>query len=456
MSTEETKRRLISLGSELLAEALLALAEANKDASHLVTRLTATPQEKLKQFKAKLAGLRRSKKHVWVRESPNVAAELHAALDLLAGAQPTPLDGVRAMASFFEIDASVFNRCDDSHGIIGGVFKSDATNLFVQFAAQCEQKPTVAEILFELMLENDFGARDHLPEQVAEFLPGDLIRTMIARSRQLALDQTDQYKRRALFSNAAMYARELKDPELFLELTQEITPVLWPPHLLKIAQVFLESGVPEKALLWIQKIEDQSGHSTFLKEKLLLEIHSALGNTEDLQTLAWQAFHRDRTLDALERLLTLIGGERRESVICEEVAAIIKEPELSRASVQFLLDTEHTEAAGDYLLARREQLERFDYSQLLSVAKLLEAREKPLAASVLYRRFMEAILEKPIFEAYGHAARYLLTLESLSLQIHNWAGVEPHEPYAARVRFRHARKTAFWARYNAAAQKLAH
>lgn len=61
---KEVRDRLIEKGVEELADALLEMAACDDRAEGLVRRLTASSEEKVKNFKAKVAGLKRMRRFV--------------------------------------------------------------------------------------------------------------------------------------------------------------------------------------------------------------------------------------------------------------------------------------------------------------------------------------------------------------------------------------------------------
>ncbi len=105
--------------------------------------------------------------------------ELEGLLEDLQAGESDPLAGAEGVAEFFEADEAIFEQCDDSSGRIGDVFQYDAKNLFVEFAARCEDKQKIAELLLSLNRRNSYGVRDVLVDCAAEYLPESIIRNII-------------------------------------------------------------------------------------------------------------------------------------------------------------------------------------------------------------------------------------------------------------------------------------
>ena len=75
------RQNLVELGAERLTDILLDLSGRNDEVADLVERLAAAPEENIKRFKARLAGLKRAKRFVHRRGSYVFARQLE---DMLA------------------------------------------------------------------------------------------------------------------------------------------------------------------------------------------------------------------------------------------------------------------------------------------------------------------------------------------------------------------------------------
>lgn len=85
MSTER-KGKLLELGADRLADALLELAGRDEFADDLVERLIATPQDNIGRFRAKLSVLHLDRPFLHWRQTAGYARELEGLLeDLRAG-----------------------------------------------------------------------------------------------------------------------------------------------------------------------------------------------------------------------------------------------------------------------------------------------------------------------------------------------------------------------------------
>jgi uncharacterized Zn finger protein len=68
----------------------------------------------------------------------------------------------------------------------------------------------------------------------------------------------------------------------------------------------------------------------------------------------------------------------------------------------------------------------------------------PAAATLLYRRMAESILERASSKQYGYAARDVRNAAALAGRIADEAGIESHDAFVARLKREHGRKYSFW------------
>lgn len=81
----DRKQKLIALGADALADALLDLAVHSNEADDLIGQLIAAPKENVQRFKKKLSGLRRSRRFIDWRGAASFARELKMLLQDFEG-----------------------------------------------------------------------------------------------------------------------------------------------------------------------------------------------------------------------------------------------------------------------------------------------------------------------------------------------------------------------------------
>ncbi len=440
--------KLIALGPWKLADALLEMAGNYDEVDELVERLVATPKEKVKRFKSKLNGLKRSSRFIDWRESGIFARELSGMLTGLEESIEDGQTGVELVASFFECDRAVFERCDDSSGMVGDVFRYDATELFARFAAKCQDKKWLGNRIIQLFGGNDYGVRDNLLESAAGFLHEENLRGLADQFWQLAEEEKDKYRQQSWYRGVEELADQLGDAPLFEKARLAAWGEPGTPACLDIAEVYLKTGEPKTALAWIKRDKEPGSFQEDKRDQLLQAIYTELGDSDKAKAIAWKRFRSYRTLDSLEELLAIIGAEKKESVIAEQAEEILAEKRFSSSDAEFLLDTGCLDQAEHYLLQSAEQFDGDLYGFLLPLSEAMENAERYLAASILYRALLDSILKRGQSKTYHHGVRYLRKLDTFAPAVSDWQQFSSHDIYKKETRLAHGRKYSFWGKYD--------
>lgn len=410
-------------------------------------RMTETREEKVRRVRTGIAGLKRMRSFVMYRESFALAHKLEALLEDLSTSVDDPWTGVELAAAFYETDDRVLGNSDDSSGSIGDVYRLNARDLFVRYAARCEDKRGVADVLWGLITADDYGVRDRLLDRAAAFLPEDLLRELLFRAWTEARREKDEFKGRSRYSVVESLARQLKDPATFEKARRASWPKLGPAACYDIAEVHFESGDTKSALSWIERVPESETFQCERRDELLLAVCEKTGDVARRERVARRAFRRSRCDGAIDELLAVIGNDRRAEVIAEERSLILASRELSIGDAFFFVECGLLDDASSYLLDRADQLDGNFYTSLLPLAQAMEKSGRHLAASVIYRALLESILARAISKYYTHGVRYLRKLDALAPKVTDWRRFLPHPFYLAGLLKDHARKSAFWGRY---------
>jgi hypothetical protein len=442
---ESLKQKLIDLGAEALANALLNLAVHSDEADELIEQLIATPKENVQRFKKKLSGLKQSRRFIDWRGAAGFARELELLLQDLKSGVDDPFMGVELVAAFYEADNSIFEMCDDSSGYIGDVFRYDAKELFVDYATRCEEKGKIADIILRINQNDNYGIRDTLIDCAGECLPEEVIRTMITTLQKWA--DKDEYGKRHHLMLIESLARQIKDAKLFEKTRIASWGKLSTAALIDIARVYLESGDVETAHSWLKKIPEGETFQAAERDKLLENIYHKQGDSEKLTELLYQNFRSYHSNATLQALLDVIGHNKRDIVLNDEVEQILKFDSLRESDAEFLVAVGKIDEAEEYLLERADQLDGNLYGSLLSLVKAMESENRHLVTSLMYRSLLISILERGYTKAYPHGIRYLKKLDKLAASIVDWKDFNNHEAFKEQIIQAHGRKRSFWSKY---------
>lgn len=253
MDNSLRRKKLINLGADTLADAILDLADYVHEIHDLVERLIATPKENELRFKNRLSLIKDSNRFINWRDAPRFAQELVLLLKDIKVGVNDPLSGIKLVVDFYEADAALFNMCDDSGGDLGDVYRDVAKDLFVEFAKQYSDKERIANIVLELNRIDDYGIRDSLINCAVEYLPEDVIRNMVATLQTWVINEEEKYNKFHCQILILSLASQLKDPKLFEETKIASFGELNVAAIIDIARVYLESGDVKTAFAWVEK-----------------------------------------------------------------------------------------------------------------------------------------------------------------------------------------------------------
>ena len=445
--TDPRKQKLTALGVEALADALLNLAVHFNEADDLIEQLIATPEENVQRFKKKLSNLKHSRRFIDWRETFRFSCELKMLLRNLKSSVHDPLTGAELVASFYETDNTVFEMCDDSDGDIGDVFYSDAKKLFVEYASLCDDKEKIADIILMVNREDNYDVRDTLIECAGECLPENVIRTMIATLQKRADKEKNEYDRRRHLRSIESLAKQIKDAKLFEKMRIALLGELNSAAMIDIAQIYLESGEVKTALSWLKKIPEGETLWTYERDKLLEEVYRKQGNSKKLTELLYQKFRSYYSTDTLQALLNVIGLDKRDDVISDAALQILKTDELRVTDAEFLIAVGKIDEAEQYLLERADHLAGRHHASLLSLAEAMEAENRHLVTTLIYRSLLISVLESGYTAAYPDGVFYLKKLDELATSVSNWKEFNHHEAFKAQIIETYGRKRSFWSKY---------
>lgn len=448
MPQNPLRESLIQLGVEKLADALLELSANHEEARNLVQRLVATPKDNIQRYKKRLSSIKRRQKFVHWNESKEFAGELESVLDDLEAGVNDPKTGVELVSLFFQADNSIFERCDDSNGWIGDVFRETAQRLFSKYASGCEDTLWLIKQFMTLYGQDDYGVRSYLIDDITKYLPGSAMDEVI----RLFWDEVGQQKKKTLerqqwLTGLESIAKQLKNPELFKEARLEHWGELNANASLEVAEIYLDSGNAKEALVWAEKVQDLGPLRMHDTHDLLLKIYKELGDTEKESEIAWELFRAYRSQENFTRLIEVIGENQRDTVIQDQCDQIMEGKDFFPADTQFLIDVGLPGKAGDYLIKHHEQLNGDFYVTLVPLAESMEESQNLLPASVVYRALLDSILARGVSKYYYHGVKYLKRLDLLANSVEDWKMIEPHQDYKNNLHATHKRKSSFWSRY---------
>jgi hypothetical protein len=480
-SAVATKKTLSStnlqaLGAERLAELLIEISSGNPAAKRRLRLELAgaqSPKELAKEVRKRLTTIARSRSFVDWQGIRSLAGDLdiqrRAIVDNVATADPK--EALELLWQFMGLASCVFERCDDSNGVVIGIFHQACSDLG-DLAVKAKADPVkLADLAFEALIGNDYGQFDQLIRVLSTPLgqPGleHLKRRMIDLSNrpvkkpaekervQIGWSSSgpiyeDEMAERSRVSRTRLALMELADVlgdvDGFIEQYDQKTRTI-PKIAAEIAQRLLAAGRIEEAWQAIEATEQPQRTSSwdspdFEWEDARIDVLDALGRTADAQGARWTCFERSLSSNHLRAYLKRLPDF--DDIEAERKALNYAQPSRNLLqALSFLVSWPALDRAADIVLERSGELDG-DHYQVLTPAADALAEKHPLAATIVLRAMIDFSLRKARSSRYRHAARHLLDCSGLSSAIKDFGSIEPHDAYEARLRREHGRKSSFW------------
>lgn len=245
------------------------------------------------------------------------------------------------IASFLETDQTIFENCDDSSGYISDVYRYGARSLFAQYASRCPDKKQVLDLLIKTYSNDPYSVREGLIDKGLEMLGEEEANNAIHLFELLAEEAEDEYQRSHYLRAVESLARQTGNAELFECIRMQSQEEPGVSSCIDIGRVYLESGNPQKALEWINRIP------------------------------AYETFMDRERREILQEIYGQLGDSQREQVIDDEAGFIIDDGKTDYSDIKFLIDVKRFDEAEICILvmAGTKTLNGRFYETLLPMAK---------------------------------------------------------------------------------------
>ena len=437
------------LGARRLAE--IVLNHCHRDEGlHQTVRIALAalaPGDPLKKRLAtEIDAIRAARRVYGCRESNALAQELdrirQGIVDYLLPAQPRA--AAELLGRLIRLDASVYERADDSDGVIGDAIGEAVADCGRAWAAVPERDPKLlAAEVFALFTSDEYGARREVITAFSEALgtPGlDELERMVRERLDHALTGKHASRQQALTIALENIADARGDVDRYIAAqrlagTENLA-------VKEIGERLLAAGRLDEALNWLDR-PDVPEHKRCEIGRLKVDILDRLGRTEDAQALRWSMFTTSLSAGILDEYL----GRLPKDVVAEArqraIGTACQHPDVHQSLP--LLTALSPDIAADLVHRRLGEIRGEAYWALRPVAEHL-TESHPVAAILLYRQMADAVLRRGQSQYYDHAVRDLVAAERLVPKVEDWLGHPPQEAYRQQVATEHRQKRAFWER----------
>lgn len=465
-------KNLETLGAVRLAELLIEISTGSSVAKRRLRLELAgaqSPKEAGREVAKRLTSIARARTFVnWQNRKPLVTdleSQLRAIKEQIAPADPA--EGLALAWRFMQVATPLFERCDDSSGIVIGVFH-DACALLGEIALAAGTAPeALADAALEALRDNGYGQYDGLIAILTPALGTEGLAHLKARIEALAatpvpVPPKGEWEAVGYGSGGATYAHQMEertrqslvrmalkdiadamgDVDAFIAQYDPATRKV-PKIAAEIAARLLAVGRAEDALGFIERAEvDKSRWIPREWQDARLEVLEALDRKADAQAFRWACFERDLSPDYLRTFLKRLPDF--EDIEAEEraMAHAAAHPGLLPA-LGFFLDWPSPDRAARLLIDRHSEINGDRYEFLVPAAETLSERY-PLAATLALRAMIDFTLNAARSKRYGYAAQHFAECAELASRIDDFGAFETHDVYVARLKAQHGRKYSFW------------
>jgi Family of unknown function (DUF6880) len=451
-----TSEALAALGAETLAELLVAHAATDPVLRKKLAMLLAAsegPGKLAAEVDKRIKTIGRSRSFVDWDKRKALVHELDHLRVMIATrlAERDSARGIESLWDFIGIADAVMERVGDGIGEVEEVFDVAMADLGRLSAGRPPIDPkTLARRVLAYCERDGLGGTGALIRHMSEAL-GAGGRTELRRETEVALkaapraagphDWRADAQRRHLAFRLALLADLEDDADAFITAIR--AGGMESTHALDVAERLITADRPAEALDWLDKPrrrgeDDDHGADTDLRIRAL----EGLGRKDEAQSIRWQ--HFERFLSATHLRAYLKGLPDFEDFEAEQKALDVAAAHKRAArALAFFIEWPALDSA-DRLV--RERASAFDgrlYEVLRPAADALEEKF-PEAASLLYRRLIESVLDRGSSKQYKYAARDLLSCTRLAPRLPVPGSVESHAEFISRLQKGHWRKYGFW------------
>ena len=400
----------------------------------------------VKTLATAIDAVRASRHFYGYRESNDLAHELdrirQGITEYLLPAQPSA--AAELLGRLIRLDANVYERSDDSDGVIGDVIGEAVNDCGRAWAAVPASDPKIlAAEVFDLFTTDEYGARGEVITAFSEALgaPGlDELERMVRERLDHAPAGKHDYRQRVLTTALENIADGRGDVDGYIAAqrlagTENLA-------VKEIGERLLAAGRLAEALHWVD-CPDVPEHKRGDIGPLKVNILDRLGRTEDAQAVRWSIFATSLSAGILDEYLTRLPQDIVAEARQRAIATACRYPDVHQSL--HLLAELSPDIAADLVHRRLGEIRGEAYWALRLVADRL-TESHPVAAILLYRQMADAVLRRGQSQYYDHAVRDLIAAERLVPNVEDWLGHSPQEAYRQQVATEHRQKRAFWER----------
>lgn len=450
---EEQTEQLKQLSHEQLCELIVSIHGADRQVDQRIeyALLAGDPLALTKHMKKRIQSINRGRRFIDYRESSAFSRELDQVVAEIAMLLPKdPKATFTLTDAFMNTHPKVLNRCDDSNGSIGDVYRY-AAQLWMDAAVAWQASEQACKLNWSDEItnrhnDNGYGMWDNLIASSYPLLGEDALRDLAEGFKSVVIERkkksTDRYDNIQATAQIGLksVATALSDVPMY----EQSYTINFPPNELQkesIVKFCLSVNDGASALKWLKGDWQERHFRT--QQKLLDQAYQLTGKSGDLLALRREQYEKSPGYNNLQALIE-IAPEKEQVKLKAQASRLASKSTDANTAIDTLLQLQDMEAVSNYVLKHSEKLEQVAYYALSDWAKVFEAHGLALPAVLAYRVLLLDILQSARTKAYRYAATYYRALERLDADVDSYQKWPDKTQFQAVLVEKHGKKRSFW------------
>lgn len=438
-----------------LVDILLSLHDSNnavqKQLDIIFAGLDESPKKIISMIKREIASLKKSTKLVEYYESNSLADRLDGLRLRIANDlnDKSPKIAFEMIIEFLNLHKKTLDRVEDSNGTVGDVFILACKNLGnllqnINHLTLIE----IVDIVFLRFMNNDYYIYNDIIHNTKDALGNEGLNLLRKKLEEICNPKNIFEIKLGLKSIADCN----NDVDSFINACSFIEKP-GSDDCFDIAKRLIEHWRTKEALEWIDKINISKNHlwqQQKIKE-LKIQALELEGYYKQAQNERLSLFDKNLSPTLYNDILKTSEKPFKEIFKSDSLKKAFKFYE-AQTALHFLIEIHEFNEAANFIRLRFNELNGEQYNTLRIGANLLQSID-PIAATLLYRKMINPILEETKYKYYRYAAKDLVMCSSLNAKITDWQEFQKHSDYFKDIEVKHKRKRRFWSEYNSALLK---
>ena len=399
--------------------------------------LSGDQQKLTKAIKNEIAGIKRSRKFIHYGDSFDYARKLEDLLDRITEVE-NPKTRLELLESFIQTDEKVYERTDDSAGVIQSVYR-EAENIWCDNAGSLDED-ALYKSLMKLRVCKGYGTRNIFGHFVPKTVLERIYNELYQKVKNPIMSKYDTFDDMSTMNSCAHY---LKSPEKYIEAIEAVHGEVPDYMTIDVAREYLYANMPKKCIDTLESMRQIPPNNTEEYFIFLIEAYSRLGDEEAVTKVYDKWYKTTHNPSVLQEYLKRLDPKREQKILDKA----LKDAEKMgfTEAMRFFKTMDAKELAVKYIFDHQNELQT-DYmytNEFKSLVKWL-SDGYPEAAILLYRHRTESTLQSAQSKYYPWVIRHLESMVKLAndANIVSWT-IESNFSYIKRLVKTHERKTKF-------------